>query len=84
MAQYTDFFGGGGRTRLFTPISLAISRDFSTGSFVFEAGYHPRKRTFKTHPELIDPKYALVHILFYFFLMFLQQNIKLVFCLSSL
>ena len=37
------------------------------GALVFQAGYHARKMTFKTHPNTyfsgmkIDPKYALVH-----------------------
>ena len=66
MAQYTYLRGGGRRARLFTPISLAIciSRVFFHGPFVFEAAYHPHKRTVKTHPKQIDPKHAFVHILF--------------------
>ena len=37
---------------------------------VFQAGYHPRKRTFKTHLSMyfpgmeIDPKYAFLHVFF--------------------
>ena len=41
------------------------------GALVFQAGYHPRKRTFKTHPKhiffrgmKIDPKYAFLHAFF--------------------
>ena len=40
------------------------------GPLVFQAGYHPRKRTFKTHPNRIffsmkiDPKYASLHAFF--------------------
>ena len=40
------------------------------GAHVFQAGYHPRKRTFKTHPKHvfsrygIDLKYAFLHALF--------------------
>ena len=42
---------------------------FAGGALVFQAGYHPRKRTFKTHSEQefsgvkIDPKYAFLHAL---------------------
>ena len=40
------------------------------GALVFSAGYHPHKRTFKTHPKhifsgmKIDPKYAFLHAFF--------------------
>ena len=41
------------------------------GPLVFQAGYHPRKRTFKTHPYFsgmkIDPKYAFLHAFFSIF-----------------
>ena len=41
------------------------------GPLVFQVGYHPRKRTFKTHPKhvfsgmKIDPKYAFLHAFFF-------------------
>ena len=38
------------------------------GALVFQVGYDPRKRTFKTHPKnvdfpamKIDPKYVFLH-----------------------
>ena len=40
------------------------------GALAFQAGYHPRKRTFKTHPKhvfsgmKIDPKYPFLHAFF--------------------
>ena len=41
------------------------------GGLVFQVGYHPRKRTFKTHPKHVffryekDPKYAFLHAIFF-------------------
>ena len=49
------------------------------GGLVFQAGYHPHKRTFKTHPKhiflgtKIDPKYAFLHAVHVFFPKFLTM-----------
>ena len=48
----------------FLPAIVGSIIDIQGGTLVFQAGYHPHKRTFKTHPKQvfsgmkIDPKYA--------------------------
>ena len=54
------------------PFVLEVWSFTPRGPLVFQAGYHPRKRTFKTHPKhifsgmKIDPKYAFLHAFFLF------------------
>ena len=35
----------------------AVMLNRGGGGFVFHAGYHPRKRTFKTHPKHVFFRY---------------------------
>ena len=64
MQQHTALTGSYMRIKV-----MAVSP--GGGPLVFQAGYHPRKRTFKTHPYFsgmkIDPKYAFLNAFFSIF-----------------
>ena len=57
-------------TKLTSQIPPDQLRPGEGGALVFQAGYHPRKRTFKTHPQHIffryeiDPNYMFLHVFF--------------------
>ena len=52
------------------PYQLSLSLPGGGGGLVFQGGYHPRKKGFKTHPKHVffryenDPKYASLHAFF--------------------